>query len=60
MLAHLENVGSLLGEALKLAKLVRLEVHAPASQIDKLRAPLSSLGPQFFTLEAGIRRNSGV
>lgn len=58
MLAHLENVGGLLGEALKLAKLVRLEVHAPTAEIEKLRAPMSSLNPQFFVLETGIRRHS--
>jgi hypothetical protein len=56
LLAHLENVGDLLGEALKLAKLVRLEVHAPMSDIEKLRVPMSSLSPQFFALEKGIRR----
>lgn len=57
ILAHLENVGVLLGETLKIAKFVRLEVHAPASEIEKLREPLSSLNPQFFVLEDdGIRR----
>ena len=60
LLAHLDNVGDLLGEALKLSKLARLEVHAPAGDIEKLRAPLSSLSPQFFTLETGIRRSSVV
>ena len=55
-LAHLQNVGELLGEALKLAKITRLEVHGPASEVEKLKAPMASLGPQFFVLEAGIRR----
>lgn len=58
VLAHLQNVGELLGEALKLARIVRLEVHAPASEVEKLRGPMASLGPQFFTLEEGIRRSS--
>lgn len=58
VLAHLQNVGELLGEALKIAKIVRLEVHAPAAEIEKLRAPLAGLNPQFFTLEEGIRRTS--
>lgn len=57
VLAHLQNVGELLGEALKLAKIVRLEVHAPGGEIEKLREPMSSLAPQFFTLEEGIRRS---
>jgi hypothetical protein len=48
VLAHLQNVGELLGQALQIAKIVRLEVHAPASEIEKLRAPMASLSPQFF------------
>jgi len=58
ILAHLDNVKELLGEALKIAKIIRLEVHAPAAEVEKLRAPLASLGPQFFVLEEGIRRAS--
>lgn len=58
MLAHLQNVGELLGEALKIAKIVRLEVHAPAAEVEKLRGPMASLNPQFFVLEEGIRRKS--
>jgi hypothetical protein len=57
LLAHLDNVGQLLGEALKVAKIIRLEVHAPAAQVDKLRGPLASLNPEFFVLEDGIRRS---
>lgn len=60
LLAHLQNVDELLGEALKLSKLVRLEVHAPAEQIEKLREPMASLNPQFFVLEEGFRRSSEV
>lgn len=57
VLAHLENVGDLLGEALKLSELARLEVHGPASELDQLREPLKDLNPQFFVLETGgIRR----
>jgi quinol monooxygenase YgiN len=60
ILAHLQNVDDLLKEALKIAKLVRLEVHAPASEVDRLCQPMASLGPQFFVLEAGIRRTNGA
>ncbi len=56
ILAHLGNVGDFLAEALKIAKIVRLEVHAPASEIEKLRVPMASLNPQFFVLTEGIRR----
>jgi hypothetical protein len=56
VLAHLQNVGALLGEALKIARIVRLEVHAPAAEVEKLRGPMASLNPGFFILEEGIRR----
>ena len=56
LLAHLENIGPLLQEALKIAEITRLEVHGPAAELDKLRGPLSDLSPQFFTLEYGFRR----
>ena len=56
MLAHLDNVGSLLNEALLIADITRLEVHGPAHELDQLREPLAELTPQFFTLEYGFRR----
>jgi len=56
LLAHLENVGPLLQEALKIAAITRLEVHGPADELAKLREPLAHLQPQFFTLEYGFRR----
>jgi quinol monooxygenase YgiN len=57
VLAHLDNVGALLQEALQIATISRLEVHGPAAELDKLRGPLAGLNPQWFTLiEGGIRR----
>lgn len=58
VLAHLQNVGDLLGQALKIAKIVKLEVHAPAAEVEKLRGPMAALNPQFFVLEEGIRRST--
>lgn len=55
LLAHLENVGQLLQDALKISDLTRLEIHAPAGELDKLRAPLSAMKPRFFTVELGFR-----
>ena len=52
----LENVGTLLQEALKIAELTRLEIHGPEEELAKLREPLADLKPQFFTLEYGFRR----
>ncbi|MCH8273969.1 MAG: antibiotic biosynthesis monooxygenase [Armatimonadetes bacterium] len=56
LLAHLESVGALIGEALKIADLIRLEVHGPEEELQKLRQPLAELGPRFYTLEYGFRR----
>lgn len=56
LLAHLDNVGPLLEEALKIAKITRIEVHGLEEEIEKLREPLARLKPQFFTLEYGFRR----
>lgn len=57
LLAHLDNVGALLQEALKIADLVRLEVHGPAAELDKLRSPMTGLKPQWYELvPGGIRR----
>lgn len=57
LLAHLDNVGPLLKQALKIAQLTRLEVHGIAEELAKLNEPLSALAPTYFTLEYGIRRS---
>jgi quinol monooxygenase YgiN len=51
VLAHLDNVGALLAEAMKIADLVRVELHGPARELDKLRKPLAHLNPAFFVTE---------
>jgi len=57
VLAHLDNVGDLLQQALTISDLTRLEVHGPAAELDRLRGPMASLNPEFFVLEpGGIRR----
>jgi quinol monooxygenase YgiN len=56
LLTHLQNVGSLIDEALKIAEIMRLEVHGPEEELAKLREPLAYLKPQFFVLEYGFRR----
>jgi len=56
LLTHLDNVGALLEEALKIADLARLEIHGPAAELAKLREPLAAYQPQFFVLEYGFRR----
>ena len=56
LLAHVENVGSVLGEFLKIVDLTRLEVHGPAGELAKLRGPLASLKPTWFVYEYGLNR----
>jgi len=56
VLAHLKNVGDLLDRMLKLAELVRLEVHGPAVELDKLREPLGGLKAEWFTYQCGLAR----
>jgi hypothetical protein len=55
-LKHLGNVGDLLGEALKIAELVRLEVHGDAVELDKMREALKDLPVQWFILETGLEK----
>lgn len=57
VLAHLDNVGALLTEALQHAEIERLEVHGPEHELDRLRVPLAALNPAFFVLlPGGFRR----
>jgi quinol monooxygenase YgiN len=52
ILAHLDNVGALLAEALKIADLIRIELHGPATELDKLRKSLAHLNPVWFVSDA--------
>ena len=56
LLHHLENVRTELGQMLTMAELVRLEVHGPAEELEKLRGPLADLKPEWFTWLGGVRR----
>lgn len=61
ILAHLDNVGPILEQALQHADLTRLEIHAPKEELDQLREPLAALKPQFFELAPhGIRRTKNT
>jgi len=51
VLAHLDNVGALLAEALKIADLTRVELHGVAEELDKLKGPLAHLNPAWFVVE---------
>ena len=51
LLTHLDNVGALLAEALKISELIRLEIHGPAAELEKLKGPLAHLKPAWFVME---------
>ena len=53
-LAHLEAVGPLLDQLLKIADLTRLEIHGPAADIEVLQPALANLNPTWFTTVCGV------
>ena len=55
-LTHIENIGPLLEELLKISDLTRIEIHGPEEELAKLREPMAGLKPQAFVLEYGFRR----
>ena len=55
-LAHLQTVGPLLDELLKIADLTRLEIHAPEADLAILKPALGGLNPVWFTTVTGIVR----
>jgi quinol monooxygenase YgiN len=57
VLAHLDNVGALLAEMLTMADLTRVELHGPATELEKLKKPLAHLNPAFFALEGTLAQD---
>ena len=55
-LAHVANVGALLEAALKISDLVRLELHGPAAELEKLKGPLAAFRPAWFVRACGVGR----
>ena len=56
LLKHLENVGPVLGEFLKIAEVLRVEVHGAQADLEKLKGPLAGLKPEWFVFECGVSR----
>ena len=56
LLKHLENVGPVLAEFLKVAEVLRVEVHSARAHLDTLKAPLANLKPEWFAFECGVSR----
>jgi hypothetical protein len=53
-LAHLENVGAVIGKMLEVSEMTRLEVHGPAAELDQMREPLAHLGASWFVWHSGL------
>ena len=56
LLEHLENVGPELEKMLKLAEVLRVEVHGPSADLEKLQGPLAGLKPIWFTSLVAVSR----
>ena len=56
VLAHLSNVGPILDKMLAIADVTRVEVHGPAAELEKLKAPLAALNPAWFVYQCGVRQ----
>jgi hypothetical protein len=56
VLAHLANVGEVLGEMMQISDVIRLEIHGPAEELEKLKGPLAEHQPEWFVYEAGLKK----
>lgn len=56
MLKHVDNVGPILAEFLKIADILRVEAHGSAKELQNLKGPLAGLKPEWFEFECGVVR----
>ena len=56
VLAHLDNVGAVIGKMLEVSEMTRLEFHGTAAELDQLREPLAHLGASYFAWHSGLPR----
>ncbi len=54
LLVHLGNVNALIQEMLTHSDLIRVEVHGPAGELEKLKEPMAPLNPDYFEFCCGI------
>lgn len=55
-LVHIANVGEVVDRMLGVSELMRIELHGPAAELDKLRGPFAAMNPLWFVYECGIGR----
>lgn len=56
LLFHVSNVEQLSEELGRHSTLTRVEIHAPAGEIEKLKAPLAAMNAAWFVYECGFRK----
>ena len=54
VMAHLGNCGPALGEFLGIAQLLRIEVHGPAGELEKLKEAFADFNPDYYVSDCGI------
>jgi hypothetical protein len=57
-LTHMENIGPLLAELLKVVALLRIEVHGSNANLEQLKGPLAEFKPEWFVFECGRVRGA--
>ncbi len=55
-LLHLDNVSTPLGAMLQVSDLIRLEIHGPASELEKMKTPLAALPVEWFEYADGLKK----
>lgn len=53
-LAHVENVGPELDRLFALVDVLRIEVHGPAAELEKLKEPFAALNPTWWEYQCGV------
>ena len=56
LLTHISRVQPILEEFLQIADVIRVELHGPAAELEKLKAPMADLNPAYFVHECGVVR----
>lgn len=56
VLFHLENVGAQIEATGEFSEMIRLEIHGPAEELAKLKAPLAELPVEYYEHVAGVQR----
>ncbi len=55
LLFHSGNVGELIEKALGISKIVRVEIHGPAGELEKLKEPFAAMPVEYYELKLGFR-----